>query len=59
MIKLLVEDYCHECPEFYPEKIGGEVLYANGDVVTVGTTFVVCDDREKCQRIKKHLEEQK
>ena len=56
MIKLLVEDYCHNCPEFYPEKVGGEVLYANGDIVGVSTTFIMCDNYEKCQRIKQHLE---
>lgn len=56
MIKLNVEEYCHTCPEFYPEKVGGEVYYAEGEVIYINDTFVRCDNYDKCQRIKKHLE---
>ena len=59
MIKLLVEDYCHECPEFYPEKHGGEILYAEADRVHITDTIIRCDNYDKCCLIKKHLEKQR
>lgn len=59
MIKLLVEDYCHECPEFYPEKIGGEAYYAGDQLMHLNDCVVTCNEHDRCQRIKKHLEKQK
>lgn len=59
MIKLLVEDYCHTCPEFYPEKIGGEALYSYDDLIHISDIIVKCDNYDKCCIIKKHLEKQK
>lgn len=59
MIKLLVEDYCHECPEFYPEKIGGDAFYSEDDLVYISDVIIRCDNYERCCIIKKHLEAQK
>ena len=59
MIKLLVESYCHGCPEFYPEKQGGEAYYGNGEIVHLNDIVIKCSEHDRCQRIKKHLEAQK
>lgn len=44
MIKLLVEDYCHECPEFYPEKTGGEAYYASYQLVYLNDCIITCNE---------------
>ena len=53
MIKLVVEDYCQNCPYFDP------VTYKlNTDYIRSGrsvTTNVMCSDREKCNNIHNHL----
>lgn len=61
MIKLLIEDYCHECPEFEPIKVGGHAYLAidGGDVVHLEDTKVMCEHATMCHRIKKHLEEKR
>lgn len=60
MIKLLVEDYCHGCPEFEPVKVGGRAyLDINGEIVYLEDTKVMCEHDTRCQRIKKHSEAQK
>ena len=59
MIKLLVEEYCHECPEFYPEKVGGEAFYGDNELIYMSDTIVRCDNYKKCGIIKKHQEKQK
>lgn len=58
MIKLLVEDYCHECPEFYPEKVGGDALYSEANLVHITDIIVKCDNYDKCCIIKEHLDKQ-
>ena len=58
MIKLLVEDYCHECSEFEPVKVGGRAyLDIDGNVVYLEDIKVMCEHDARCHRIKKHLEE--
>lgn len=57
MIKLLIEDYCHECPEFEPVKVGGHAFYnLDGNVVHLEDTKVMCEHVDRCNMIKKHLE---
>ena len=60
MIKLLVEDYCHECLEFEPIKVGGHAYYdLDGNIVYLEDTKVMCEHDTRCHRIKKHLEKHK
>lgn len=60
MIKLLVESYCHECPEFEPVKVGGRAyLDINGEIVYLEDIKVMCEHKTRCCMIKEHLEKQK
>lgn len=58
MIKLLVEDYCHECPEFYPEKIYDSDAYREfgPNVGNMYDTYVACEYRKRCRTIAKYME---
>lgn len=56
MIKLEVEDYCHECPCFEAETIAPPDLYFDNECVKhVGDTYMRCVNREQCERIRKYL----
>lgn len=52
MIQLNVENYCQECPDFDPVT---ERLYAGGEVAMI---IVSCEHKERCERIKRYLEEE-
>lgn len=53
MIKLQVEEYCHDCPEFEAES--EELYYMNNGELEV-STFVSCMHKNKCYRIKNYIE---
>lgn len=45
MIKLVVEEYCHECPNFEAH-VEGPTIFDNGDVF--GDTTIMCKKRVSC-----------
>lgn len=58
MIKLEVENYCHDCDSFKPVADLPTVLYGgDGSETIIGHTIVSCRDRLRCKRLMKHLEE--
>ena len=54
MIKLEVEQYCQNCPEFEPVVDSTALFINEGDVVRRETT-VTCKHRERCINIFKHI----
>lgn len=51
MIELNIEDYCNDCPMF--EANTGKI-YSNCKILT---TYITCENRNLCRRIKTYLEE--
>lgn len=57
MIRLNVEDYCHNCLDFSPDVIKAERIII-GDETSYSDTIVQCEYRKRCQAIKRYLEHQ-
>ena len=57
MIKLKVEGYCHECPDF-DARVNTKIdELTNGDeVIRVINTTVTCTHATRCKAIKRYLE---
>ena len=54
MIRLDVEDYCQDCPEFEAEVLKDRKFYG----FTEGTdTIIRCEHYIRCQRMEKYLSE--
>ena len=53
MIKLCVEEYCHDCPRFEPE-IKKDSIYYDGGLHPEVVIF--CELRHECASIKRHIE---
>lgn len=53
MIKLCVEDYCHDCPRFEPEVKKDDVFVDGG---LHYETCIFCECRHECAAIKRHVE---
>jgi hypothetical protein len=54
MINLIVEDYCHECPDFEAEvRKGAKASTIDGHVARC--TNIFCVHRLKCDRIARYL----
>jgi hypothetical protein len=51
MIKLDIQDYCHNCPDFEPEKV---VIKTFSEVYT----FVQCENIGKCGAIAERIREE-
>ena len=59
MIRLEIEEYCHECLDFNPNVIPGHREpngYGSGYFMT--DTIVECKNRNRCVGIKRYLERQ-
>ena len=58
MIKIKVEEYCNDCPEFEPEAIKPQPIYDSiGNYVgMLGPMVVVCAHRNKCRRFMEYLQ---
>ena len=52
-IRIEVEDYCHECPEFEAD-VDTSTLYACGNTVAV-SHVIRCEKRERCASIERYL----
>lgn len=62
MIKLDVEEYCHNCPLFEPVCVGGvETYYAGEEEKTYiyGDIFVQCENKAECQHAARFVENKK
>ena len=58
MIRLEVQDYCHECRLFEAHVKGPRVAayLFNGDEVVVDDVIITCMNQNKCRSIKNYLE---
>lgn len=54
MIKLRVESYCDNCPNFEPS-VQKQTVTPFDDALTVTNTFIYCANRCQCEEIKKYL----
>lgn len=56
MIRLSVEDYCHQCSDFIPDVTKPERSFVAGsDEIIQSDTIVQCSYRRRCEAIKKYL----
>lgn len=59
MIKLDVQDWCQNCPNFSPEVISGPIKFydAEGNLVEIAMsdTVVGCKSRYFCQQVSKQV----
>lgn len=59
MIRVDVEDYCHQCLDFHPDVIPPTRLWSTGnEESSVGDTVIKCEYRKRCAGIKRYLESQ-
>ena len=56
MIKLLVDEYCHGCPQFSSETLHALTAeYGNGEVYVIKDPTIICKHRLLCRQIHKYL----
>lgn len=55
MIRLSVEEYCHQCMDFVPDVTEPERAFAGGGEIIQTDTIVQCEHRRRCEAIKKYL----
>lgn len=58
MIRIEVEDYCHQCLDFEADVTKPERLYIGIEDRVLGDTVVHCKYRKRCAAIKRFLEQQ-
>ena len=61
MIKLDIQDYCHDCLEFEADVERGQkcLMYSMADTMVHQTdTIVRCKHRNRCKAIKRYLEKE-
>lgn len=56
MIRVEVENYCSECLDFQPDVEKPQKLYANMAEITVTDTVIRCENRKRCEHIRRYLE---
>lgn len=58
MIKIDVEDYCHQCQDFHPDAVQAtKVMSANGEYILTDT-LVRCEYRKRCASLMRYLSNQ-
>lgn len=56
MIRLNVEEYCHQCMDFDPDVTEPVRAFgADGKEIILTDTIVQCEHRRRCEAIKKYL----
>lgn len=56
MIKVEVEDYCQQCPDFESEVDKPPKVYSgNGHYTYIGDTIIRCVYRHRCKSIENHI----
>lgn len=62
MIRLYVQNYCHDCPEFEPD-VEKDTIYSEnylmGKRTTHTQTDIYCKHRDRCASMVEFLEERK
>ena len=60
MIKLEVEEYCQNCPEFKPKTTNGSYFFGFGteDITHVSKFNITCKHAERCKAIRSYLNDQ-
>lgn len=62
MIKLYVQNYCHDCPEFEPD-VKKDTIYSENYLMGKRTprtqTAIYCKHRDRCASMIEFLEERK
>lgn len=53
MIKLTVEDYCQNCPEFEADVIKTKAFCVDE---VINHTTITCEHRDKCAQLKSYIE---
>ena len=56
MIRVEVEEYCSECLDFQPDVEKPQKLYADITEITVTDTVIRCENRKRCEHIRRYLE---
>lgn len=56
MIRIDVEDYCHECLDFSPSMTRASRIFSDNMEVTMTDTIVQCEHRKRCANIQRFLE---
>ena len=62
MIKLDVEEYCHNCPYFESVNVGGVESYWTDDeeqIYLYGDITVQCKNKDKCLHVARFVENKK
>ena len=56
MIRINVEEYCHQCLDFDPDVTLAKRMFTDGGDDTILTdTIIQCEHRRRCEAIKKYL----
>ena len=55
MIRLNVEDYCHQCMDFDPDVTQAKRMFTDDDDIALTDTIIQCEHRRRCEAIKKYL----
>lgn len=58
MIRVNVEEYCHQCLDFYPNVIPARRIEMPDGELHLGDTIIQCEHRKRCAGIKRYLEQQ-
>lgn len=60
MIRVDVEEYCHQCLDFHPDVIPPTKMTwsMESEGRTIGDTVIKCEYRKRCAGIKRYLENQ-
>lgn len=58
MIRIDVEEYCHQCLDFSPDLIKPQRLEVNDQEHMYTDTVIQCAYRKRCGGIKRYLESQ-
>ena len=58
MIRIDVEEYCHNCLDFSPDVTQPQRYYAGEKELVFSDTIVQCEYRKRCAGIKRYLERQ-
>ena len=57
MIKIVVEDYCNNCPEFVASQQTTNACTVDGSIRIIDH-FITCEHKYKCRNIVKHIEKE-
>lgn len=56
MIRLIVDEYCENCPEFYTDV---KKTHVYTDELQITNTVIMCEHRDRCKCIKDMIQKEK